>query len=88
MIEFRKRPRIELTDAARRRIWLSAGGLYRVVESRCRYGPRKGPQAIPVVFYAQVASRWGWEVISRHRGRGPAEAACQSHYRRHCREVA
>jgi len=83
MIEFVKRPRRQTTLVSHRRIWLSLCGLYRVVESRCRYGPRKGPQAIPIVWYAERKNQWGWEIISHHRKRGPAEKACQLLDRKH-----
>lgn len=70
----------------RRRIWESRCGWYRVVHSRCLYGPRRGKQAIPDVFYAMklvvTSGRTCWEVISRHRQRGTAVRACEKDARK------
>jgi hypothetical protein len=70
----------------RRRIWLSRCGWYRVVHSRCLYGPRKGKQAIPDVFYAMkfvvTSGRSCWEVISQHRRRERAVLACEKDARK------
>ena len=80
MIEF-KRARTETTIAARRRIWESRCGRFRVVHSRCLFGPRKGPQAIGDRWYALAAERVDgrvvWSLISRHRKRVPAFDACR-----------
>lgn len=65
----------------RRRIRESRCGWYRVVHSRCLYGPRKGKQAIPDVWYAMklvvVSGRTCWEIISQHRQQDPAVRACE-----------
>jgi hypothetical protein len=78
---WKKRAKIVVGPTHRRRIWESGCGRYRVVHSRCLYGPRKGRQAIPDVWYAMklatVSGRTCWEVISQHRGRGPAVRACE-----------
>lgn len=74
---FPKRCRREITDTSRRRIWLAAGGLFRVVHSRCLFGPRRGWQAIPDVYRAEFRRGPGWDVISKHRTQAAAERACR-----------
>lgn len=96
---WKKRARVVTGATHRRRIWESWCGWYRVVHSRCLYGPRKGRQAISDVFYAMklvvVSQRICWEVISEHRKRGPAARACEKDAEKgrdetqvcdHCRE--
>ena len=79
-LQWKKRATIVVGSTHRRRIWESRCGWYRVVHSRCLYGPRKGRQAISDVYYATklvvVSGRTCWEVISQHRERGPAVRAC------------
>jgi len=81
MIEFKKRAKKETTPAAERRIWESWCGNYRVVFSRCRFGPRKGRAAIRDEYRAevrqQIDGRWCWAVISRHKKRERALEACK-----------
>ena len=78
---WKKRATVVIEPTHRRRLWESWCGRYRVVHSRCLYGPRKGKQAIPDVWYATklvvVSDNTCWEVISRHRQRGPAVRACE-----------
>ncbi len=78
---WKKRATVIVGPTHRRRIWESRCGWYRVVHSRCLYGPRKGRQAIPDTCYATklvvVSGRTCWEVISQHRERGPAIRACE-----------
>ena len=78
---WKKRATVVTGATHRRRVWESWCGWYRVVHSRCLYGPRKGRQAIPDVFYATklvvVSGKTCWEVISEHRKRGPAARACE-----------
>lgn len=78
---WKKRATVVVEATHRRRIWESRCGWYRVVHSRCLYGPRKGRQAIPDVYYARklvvVPGRTCWDVISQHRERGPAIRACE-----------
>lgn len=80
-LSWKKRARVVAGATHRRRIWESRCSWYRVVHSRCLYGPRKGRQAIPDVFYAMklvvVSGRICWETISQHRKRGPAARACE-----------
>jgi hypothetical protein len=73
-LDFVRRARVQLTDCARRRIWLSRCGEYRVVESRSLFG-------LPTVYYAQIQQGGCWDVLSRHRKRGRAERACRAHAR-------
>ncbi len=80
-LAWEKRARVVVGPTHRRRIWESRCGRYRVVHSRCLYGPRKGPQAIPDTWYAMklvvVSGNVCWEVVSRHRQRGPAVRSCE-----------
>jgi len=75
-IKFSRRGRRERTDCAERMIWLSRCGRYRIVRSRYLYG------RLPEVYYAQVLDGGCWDVISQHRKRLPAEAACRKHTKR------
>jgi len=74
---FPKRCRRDTTETSRRRIWLAAGGMFRVVYSRCIFGPRRGRQAIPDVYRAERRKGPGWDVISKHRTYPAAERACR-----------
>jgi hypothetical protein len=70
-VQWKARPRTEVTEVARRRIWESRCGQYRVVNSRSLYG-------LPDVFYAM--RRMGpssWAIIRRHRKRRPAFLSCE-----------
>lgn len=82
ILNFPKRARRRRSDVANLRIWEAAGGRYRVVCSRCRFGPRKGRQAIAEVWRAEELIEFGtarmWTIISRHRRDGPAFRACQN----------
>jgi len=75
-----KCPRTETTAVARRRIWESRCGRFRVVRSRYLYG------RLPDVWYAcildQSNGRTFWAILSKHRRRKPAFAACQRACRR------
>ncbi len=81
MLAFR-RPKSELTIAARRRIWQSADGTYRVVHARPLVG------GLADIWYAMIRTpvpapwRWCWDVLSRHRRRRAAFAAVERHARR------
>lgn len=83
---WKKRATIATGPTHRRRIWETRCGWYRVVHSRCLYGPRKGKEAIPDVFYAMklvvLPGRTCWEKISEHRKRGPAAKACEKDARK------
>ena len=85
-LAWKKRARVVVGATHRRRTWESRCGWYRIVHSRCLYGPRKGRQAIPDVWYAtKLVVESGnacWEVISRHRQRGPAIGACEKDARK------
>jgi hypothetical protein len=80
-LQWKKRATVVIGATHRRRIRQSRCGWYRVVYSRCLYGPRRGRQAIPDVFYAMklavVSRRICWEAISEHRKQGPALRACE-----------
>ena len=78
MLTFSPRARRDTTATSRRRIWPSRCGRYRIVFARCKFGPRRGRQAIPDVWRAEVHDRWGWAPMSGHRKREPAFRACQA----------
>ena len=77
MISFPIRPKISQSVAARRRIWQSGCGRFRVVHSHCKFGPARGRQAIMDRYYAMQLTEWGWGTLSVHRRPGPAFKACQ-----------
>ncbi|NQU21668.1 MAG: hypothetical protein HQ567_10320 [Candidatus Nealsonbacteria bacterium] len=83
---WKKRATVVTGATHRRRTWQSRCGWYRVVHSRCLFGPRKGRQAIADVFYATklvvVSGSTCWEVISQHRKRGPAVRSCEQDARK------
>ena len=81
MLRFKKRAKIVTGDVSRRRTWETWCRRYRVVHSRCLFGPRHGPQSVPDVYYALVCERHQWHILSRHRRRDPAMRACQTHAR-------
>ena len=70
-IQWKAMPRTEVTITAKRRIWESHCGQYRVVNSRSLYG-------LPDVFYAmrRMAPN-SWVIIRRHRKRRPAFRTCE-----------
>lgn len=86
---FAKRGRVHETAVARRTVWVSRCGGYRVVRSHYTVGQRNG---YADMFYAEVAGASagagasGWQVISRHRKRRAAEAACQKHAKQAARQ--
>jgi len=74
-IRWPARARCDATDCARRRIWESRCGEYRVIEARSLFG-------LPTVYWALVrreAPLRGWDPISRHRRRQRALEACRRH---------
>jgi len=80
MILFARRAWRDQTLTADRKIWVSRCGRYRVVFSRCRYGPRTGRQAIADRYYAQVIdpNTGHWGIISQHRVEARAFDACRA----------
>jgi len=67
--------------AGRRKVWPSACGRYRVIWRDAAYGV-----ALCAEYHAMVCRQIGddremWELLSRHRQRRPAEAACERHAR-------
>lgn len=76
-MQFATRARVERTDIYIRRIWMSRDGCYRVSEFKRTDGT--------TVYYAE---RFGmcpigpvWDVISRHRKKSTAIAACDRHHK-------
>lgn len=69
--------------AGRRKLWPSTCGRYRIVWRDAAYGIALAPQ-----YHAMICRDVGngvgqiWELISRHRKRLAAEAACERHARR------
>lgn len=87
MLDWKKRCKYATnSDLFRHRIWESRCGHYRVVESKwlgsCHY---------PTRYYACVlidtATGPIWDMISRHRKRGPAVEAAEKHARSNKREM-
>lgn len=63
--------------AGHRRIWPSACGIYRVVWRDEAYGV-----ALPPQYHAMVRDGEAWHLLSRHRRKQAAQAACERHARR------
>jgi len=82
MLQFPTRCQSDTTATSSRRIWLSRCGRFRVLHSRCLFGPRTGDDAIRDVFRAEVLDQFGWDVISRHRTHARAIKACRRFARR------
>ena len=74
--QFSIRSRRDETAVSRRRIWTTEDGHFRVVYARCKFGPRRGPKAIPPAWYAEQRTAGGWDVISKHHKARPAFRAC------------
>lgn len=75
-LTFRRRGRVTETVAATWRTWFDLTGRYKVVESKI--------PGLPVRYLAEVRVDLPcctWDLISRHRKRRAAEAACQAHAR-------
>ena len=58
-VSFVTRAKRDETVTARRRIWRSLCGRFRVVEAVSLYG-------LPTVYRAEQLDEFGWNVISRH----------------------
>lgn len=81
---FARRPRRQQTDAADRWLWVSRCRGWRVSLSRCRFGPRTGPQAIHDIWRVErfdppnQCCPWGcWTILSQHRKKSAAFAAAE-----------
>ena len=73
-LAWKTRPRQEQTIAARRSIWESRDGRFRVVRSQSLFG-------LPTVFYSCCRGVAGeWAILGRHRKRGPALARCRRYW--------
>lgn len=71
MVRFGRRAKVQITAVARRRIFQSEDGQYRVVENRYLVG------RLPTVWHAMIRRReawgWCWDLLGRHRTRRAAE---------------
>jgi len=77
-LTFRRRARRSETATGQWRTWTDTTGRYKVVESKT--------PGLPTRYLAEVRvdlAACTWDLLSRHRRRGPAEAACQAHALRH-----
>jgi len=78
MLDWKKRCRKDQTEVSDRKIWETKCGKYRVSFSHIRYGEG----CIPDRFFAEESyvgesDRLCWTVISQHRKKNPAIAACE-----------
>ena len=73
MLDWPRAPRRETTIAARRRIWQSRDRRFRVVHSAYLY--RGLADCWYALDYDPLTETWN--IISRHRRRGPAFRACE-----------
>lgn len=71
LTEWPARPRREETAVARRWLWTSRCGRYRVVHTRYTLG------GLPDLWYAMSRDGGCWDILSRHRKRHAAFAACE-----------
>lgn len=76
-MHFATRARVERTDIYIRRIWRADNGLYRVSEFR----RTDGTIVYKAECFRKSAIGWTWDVISRHRKKSRAIAACERHYK-------
>lgn len=82
-LDWKRRTRTEWRNDFHHRIWETRDGRYRVVRSRTELGAVYGSKP-PATFYAIAVSalpngRRCESIISRHRTRDAAFAACQAH---------
>jgi len=85
LLKWPARAKVEETDVARRRIWTTACGRYRVIQSHYTLGTSKAGRYADR-FYALVLRTTGtgvrvWDRVSIHLKRERAIAACQRHAR-------
>jgi len=72
ILTFPKRCRKQTTITARKRIWESRCGRYRVVEAVSLYG-------LPTIWYAMRLDGTCWDIVSQHRKGDTALEACRKH---------
>lgn len=75
-LQFPKRPSRSKGLTARKRIWESLCGRYRVVEAVSLYG------GLPTIWYAMYRCdlpACTWDIISQHRAGTPAAESCRKH---------
>lgn len=74
-VRFSSRAKVQTTEVARRRIYESEDGRYRVVENRFLVG------RLPTIWHALVRRQeswgWCWDLLGRHRTRRAAERHIQ-----------
>lgn len=76
MIAFPKSPRIDYTTVARRRVWVSKCGRYRIEHHQYDL-----VGMAPVWFVLVTDRGWGWRILSRHRLKSAAFGAVEKHAR-------
>jgi hypothetical protein len=73
-IDWHDRPKRNRTETARRTIWQSVDGRFRVVKSKSLFG-------LSTLFYAMRRERINgisvWSIVGRHRKRQPAFQTCE-----------
>lgn len=74
MLRFVKQWRKDETDTAKRKIWTSRCGGYRIVESVSLF---KLPTAVYAMFLSKINGLWSWEIVSKHRSKRQAFLACR-----------
>lgn len=77
VLEWPLRAKVETKDGFRRRIWRSRCGQFKVVESTCLLGPRRGEQAVPVKIRAIRLDEFGDDIISEHKIVRCAQEQCE-----------
>ena len=72
ILQLPKRPRIEVTDCAKRRIWQDRTGRFRLVHTHSLFG--LSDQWLAMQYCEEYRC---WDIVSKHHVRGPAQKALQ-----------
>ncbi len=79
-LTFPRRGRRANTATAERMLWIADDGNHRVAQYVSKYETRGKKRPRPRVDYrAEYHDGGGWDILSTHRTRAAAEAACQRH---------
>lgn len=80
-LDWNKTPRHENTQLAKRRVWKTKCGHFRVEEHTILYGVGKDKSGnetgMPTYYLAMMRHDWGWQIISEHRKRATAIKALE-----------
>ena len=87
MIEWNKTSKREDTDIAKRRVWRSKCGHYKVEESQINYGNGKDRHGVETgyatCYRAMVRNDWGWKILSDEFRKRTTAMLALDHYLAH-----